>query len=105
MFIPAFQKPFVTVNGGAVNSINNSGSDTTASSTITINRTTNDINVGDVTTNKGTVSVTNATVGDITVKAGSLTIAGNNDDIGTLTLGEKDTTTSEHTHQIGRAHV
>lgn len=85
--------PSVTVNGGAVDSINNSDSNTTASSTITINRTTNDINVGNVTTNKGTVSVTNATVGDITVKAGSLTIAGNNDDIGTLTLGEKDTTT------------
>ena len=85
--------PSVTVNGGAVGSIDNSGSDTTASSTITINRTTNGINVGDVTTNKGTVSVTNATVGDITVKAGSLTIAGNNDDIGTLTLGETDTTT------------
>lgn len=85
--------PSVTVNGGQVDSIDNSSSNTTASSTITINRTTNDISVGNVTTNKGTVSVTNATVGNITVKAGSLTIAGNNDDIGTLTLGEKDTTT------------
>ena len=85
--------PSVTVNGGEVNSIDNSSSDTTASSTITINRTTNDINVGPVTTNKGTVSVTNATVGDITVNAGSLTIAGNNDDISMLTLGATDTTT------------
>ncbi|MCI9548090.1 MAG: S-layer homology domain-containing protein [Oscillospiraceae bacterium] len=85
--------PSVTVNGGEVDSIDNSSSDTTASSTITINRTTNDINVGPVTTNKGTVSVTNATVGNITVNAGSLTIAGNNDDIGMLTLGATDTTT------------
>ena len=85
--------PSVTVNGGKVTSIDNSSSNTTASSTITINRTTNDIKVGDVTTNKGAVSVTNATVGDVTVKAGSLTIAGNNNDIGTMKLKGGDTTT------------
>ena len=85
--------PSVTVNGGEVDSIDNSSSDTTASSTITINRTTNDINVGPVTTNKGTVSVTNATVGNITVNAGSLTIAGNNNKIGTMKLKGGDTTT------------
>ena len=86
--------PSVTVNGGTVESIKDTGSNTTASASVTINRTTNDIKVTDgVEIKKGTVSVTNATVGDITVKAGSLTIAGNNDDIGTLTLGEKDTTT------------
>lgn len=86
--------PSVTVNGGTVGSIKDTGSNTTASASVTINRTTNDIKVtGGVEIKKGTVSVTNATVGDITVKAGSLTIAGNNDDIGTLTLGETDTTT------------
>lgn len=85
--------PSVTVNGGKVTSIDNSSSNTTASSTITINRTTNDIKVGNVTTNKGAVSVTNATVGDVTVKAGSLTIAGNNNDIGTMKLKGGDTTT------------
>ena len=85
--------PSVTVNGGTVTSIDNSSSNTTASSTITINRTTNDISVGNVTTNKGTVSVTNATVGDITVPIGSLTIAGNNNKIGTMKLKGGDTTT------------
>ena len=86
--------PSVTVNGGEVDSIKDTGSNTTASASVTINRTTNDIKVTNgVEIKKGAVSVTNATVGNITVKAGSLTIAGNNDDIGTLTLGETDTTT------------
>ncbi len=86
--------PSVTVNGGTVGSIKDTGSDTTASASVTINRTTNDIKVTNgVEIKKGTVSVTNATVGDITVPIGSLTIAGNNNKIGTMKLKGGDTTT------------
>ena len=86
--------PSVTVNGGTVESIKDTGSNTTASASVTINRTTNDIKVTDgVEIKKGTVSVTNATVGDITVPIGSLTIAGNNNEIGTMKLKGGDTTT------------
>lgn len=86
--------PSVTVNGGTVDSIKVTGSNTTASASVTINRTTNDIKVtGGVEIKKGTVSVTNATVGNITVPIGSLTIAGNNNKIGTMKLKGGDTTT------------
>ena len=86
--------PSVTVNGGTVGSIKDTGSDTTASASVTINRTTNDIKVTNgVEIKKGTVSVTNATVGDITVPIGSLTIAGNKNKIGTMKLKGGDTTT------------
>jgi len=81
--------PSVTVNGGTVAGISNTGSSTTASSTITINRTTNDINIsGAISTNKGTVSITQANTQAITVGSGSLSIAGSKINIGgKATLG------------------
>lgn len=86
--------PTVTVNGGTVAGINTTGANTTASSSFTINRTNNDINIsGPISTAKGSVSVTNARTGNITVPIGSVTIAGSNNSIGELKLAGSDTTT------------
>lgn len=87
--------PTVTVNGGTVAGIDTTGSVTKASSSITVNRTNNDINInGEIKTTKGTVSVTNANTGAITVGAGSLTISGDKMTIGgDVTLGATDATT------------
>ena len=87
--------PTVTVNGGTVAGIDTTDSVTKASSSITVNRTNNDINIsGEIKTTKGTVGVTNANTKAITVGAGSLTISGDKMTIGgDVTLGATDATT------------
>ena len=88
--------PTVTVNGGTVAGIERDPAvSSKASSTFTISRTSNDINItGEIKTVKGSVSVSNANTAAITVEAGSLSIAGDKMTIsGDVTLGNTDATT------------
>lgn len=87
--------PTVTINGGTVAGITDAGRNTTAATTIILEKTaTGPINItGEIYTAKGNVTVKNATTQNITVLTGSLNVTGPNNVIGDVALAGGGATT------------